>query len=72
MSVGTVADRLGLSYAGANRLVALLVDQGILKEITSHQRNRVFVYASYLRLFTDEPVEKEIAASLLTPARSTS
>jgi Fic family protein len=69
VSVGTVVDRLGLSYAGANRLVALLVDQGFLKEITSHQRNRVFAYASYLQLFTDEPVEKEIAASLL---RSTS
>jgi len=72
VSVGTVVDRLGLSYAGANRLVALLVDQGILKEITSHQRNRVFAYASYLQLFTDEPVEKEIAASLLGPTRSTS
>ncbi len=71
-SVGTVAGRLGLGYPGANRLVALLVDQGILKEITSKERNRVFVYAPYLQLFSDEPVDKEIAASLLGPTQSTS
>lgn len=64
-SVATVADRLELGYPSANRLVALLVDQGILKEITSRERNRVFAYAPYLQLFTDESVDREIAASLL-------
>jgi Fic family protein len=63
-TVGVVEERLGISYAGANRLVSLLVEQGLLREITTQERNRVFAYAPYLELFTDEPVDKEIAATL--------
>lgn len=64
-TIAMVKERLEISYAGANRLVSLLVEQGLLREITSRERNRVFAYAPYLELFMDEPVDKEIAATLL-------
>lgn len=65
-TVGMVVEKIGISYAGANRLVSLLVEQGLLREITSRERNRVFAYAPYLELFMDEPLDKEIAATLFS------
>lgn len=41
----------GLSPKASNDLVQLFVTEGILKEITGYQRNRVFVFDEYVRLF---------------------
>lgn len=40
-----------LSYKAANDLVTDFIKAGILKEMTGQQRNRVFVFESYLNLF---------------------
>lgn len=53
----TVADikaLTGTTYAAANTLVARLVEQGILVEMTGYTRNRRFRYEPYVRLFTDD------------------
>jgi Fic family protein len=41
----------GLSPKASNDLVQLFVTERILKEITGYQRNRVFVFDEYVRLF---------------------
>lgn len=41
----------GLSRKAANDLVAAFVENGILKENTGYQRNRVFIFDEYMRLF---------------------
>ena len=54
-----IRDLLGTSYAAANNLVARFVENGILKEFTGQKRNRIFQYADYINLFTDEPWDDE-------------
>ena len=44
---------LGITYAGANALVARFLSLGLLEEITGWSRNRIFRYAPYLDLFAD-------------------
>jgi len=41
----------GLSRKAANDLIALFVEKKILKENTGYQRNRVFIFDEYLKLF---------------------
>ena len=41
----------GLSPKAANDLIGKFVELGILKESTGYQRNRIFVFESYLDLF---------------------
>jgi Fic family protein len=41
----------GLSKKAANDLVAIFVQEKILKEVTGQSRNRVFVFQKYLELF---------------------
>lgn len=53
VSVAEVRELTGTGFAAANTLVARLVDQGILVEITGNARNRRFRYEPYMRLFTD-------------------
>ena len=53
VTVKTVQDITKTSYQAANRLVARLVELGILQEITGHARNRRFLYATYIALFRD-------------------
>ena len=65
ITVAAVQSHLGISYASANRLIARLTDIGILRAITSGERNRVFAYAPYLELFMDGPIDEEVAATLL-------
>jgi MoxR-like ATPase len=55
VSAKDVQDLLGTTFAGANQVVARLVELGILHEITGHARNRRFRYEPYVNLFTDEP-----------------
>lgn len=42
---------LGISYKSANDLIADMVHNGLLKEVTGKGRNRVFVFDQYLQLF---------------------
>ncbi|OHE81596.1 MAG: cell filamentation protein Fic [Lysobacterales bacterium GWF1_69_6] len=53
VSVKAVQERTGLSPKAANDLVAAFTDKGILVETTGFQRNRMFVFAEYLKLFSD-------------------
>ena len=41
----------GLSKKAANDLVQVFVEKGILTEITGQQRNRLFGFHEYVRLF---------------------
>jgi Fic family protein len=54
VTVNTEAESLAISFTAANRLIDRMVEIGILKEITGHARNRVFSYASYIDLFSDD------------------
>jgi len=49
--VNQVKEVTGLSYKAANDLVSDFIRVGILKEMTGQQRNRVFVFEAYLKLF---------------------
>lgn len=51
VTIKDVQDMTGLSAKAANDLVQAFVDQGILVETTGYQRNRVFNFAEYLKLF---------------------
>jgi Fic family protein len=42
-----------LSYKAANELAAQMREHGILREITGQSRNRVFIFADYLAVFSD-------------------
>ena len=50
VTVGGVQAITGTSYPPANRLVARLVEVGILEEITGDRRNRVYRYTPYLQI----------------------
>lgn len=51
VTVKDVQDMTGLSTKAANDLVQAFVDLDILVESTGYQRNRVFDFADYLRMF---------------------
>ncbi len=55
VSVSDVQGLIGTTYPAANSLVARLVKEGILHEMTGQARNRRFLYSDYLSLFRDEP-----------------
>ena len=50
LTVAHVPEITGTNYPAANRLVARLVQIGVLEEISGSRRNRVFRYGPYLRL----------------------
>lgn len=54
VSIGAVADILSVTHQSANSLVAELVKLGVLIEITGYERNRLYRFEEYVRLFTDE------------------
>ena len=61
----------GTNFPAANRLVARLVDLGILDEITGDRRNRVYRYTPYLQILeptTPKPTHDHQVA--LTPHES--
>lgn len=43
---------LGITYASASTLAKGLEEIGIFKEITGFKRNRFFLFAEYLNLFS--------------------
>lgn len=56
VNVGLVADKLGVSFLTANRLIERFVGLNLLEEITGGPRNRVFRYTPYLAVFEDQPI----------------
>jgi Fic family protein len=57
VSVNEVQALIGTTYPAANDLVARLVECGILTEITGQQRNRRYMYESYINLFHEPSPE---------------
>jgi hypothetical protein len=53
ISDSPVRDLLDVSFENANGLVRRLAAHGILHEMTGQCRNRHFVYAPYVALFSD-------------------
>jgi Fic family protein len=53
VSVNDVRERTGTTFAAANSLVSRLVKLGVLSEMTGYARNRRFIYAPYIALFSD-------------------
>lgn len=51
VSVNSVKELLGISFANANLLIERLQTLEVLEEITGNRRNRAFSYEPYLRLF---------------------
>ena len=51
VTVTGVQKEIGTTYPAANNLVARLVEQGILHEMTGRVRHRQFLYVEYLQLF---------------------
>jgi Fic family protein len=51
ISVSDAQKMTGLSIKAANDLVRIFVEMKILRETTGYQRNRVFVFDEYMRLF---------------------
>lgn len=49
--VKEVQEATGLSFKAANDLVADFIKSNIIKELTGQNRNRVFVFEEYLKLF---------------------
>lgn len=47
------SELLGISHQAASSLLKKMVDDGILEEVTGYQRNRVYFFHRYLRLFSD-------------------
>jgi len=54
VSVSDVQAMSGTAYRAANRLVAGLVEIGILEEITGDRRNRVYRYTPYLQILESD------------------
>jgi Fic family protein len=54
VTIRTVERLTGLSFGNAGKLVARLVEIGILAEMTGQQRRRRYRYSEYLSLFTTE------------------
>ncbi|MCG8527165.1 MAG: Fic family protein [Opitutales bacterium] len=55
LKVTDVEQLLNVTFAAANSLISRLTRLGILQEITGQKRHRVFRYAPYLDLFSDQP-----------------
>ena len=53
IKVKQVEDLLGVRYNTAAALIHDLIKLGILREITGHKRNRLYIFDPYVRLFTD-------------------
>ncbi len=54
VTVADVRQTTGTAYSAANRLTARLVEIGVLREVTGHDRNRVFLYERYMRTLEGE------------------
>ncbi len=53
-TVNSTMELLDLKYVPASKLIAALVDLGILNEVTGYKRNRIFMFEQYLDVFRNE------------------
>ena len=51
VTAGQVSDLLGVTHQTASALLNKMVEDNMLSEITGYQRNRIFVFERYMRLF---------------------
>ena len=51
VNVKEIQKKTGLSAKAANDLIKVFLNEGILREITGFQRNRIFVFDEYMNLF---------------------
>ena len=54
LDVRSIQDGLGISYERANRLMASFNNKDILRQVPNRQRDRIFIFDRYLRLFNYE------------------
>ena len=52
MNAKQMSEQLGITYASASTLAKSFEEIGIFKEITGFKRNRLFLFAEYLDLFS--------------------
>jgi hypothetical protein len=52
MNTRQMSERLGITYTSASTLAKSFEEIGIFKEITGFKRNRLFLFAEYLGLFS--------------------
>lgn len=50
VNANLVSEHIGLSPKASNDLLRDFVKLGILKEVTGYKRNRMFVFAEYLKI----------------------
>ncbi|WP_310626440.1 Fic family protein [Limnohabitans sp.] len=53
MTLADLAKKQGVSKSTAHATINVLLDRGVLKEITGQMRDRIYVFDRYLALFTD-------------------
>jgi Fic family protein len=51
VNVNVVSERIGVTFATANKLIGRFEELGLVREITGQRRSRRFSYDPYLRLF---------------------
>lgn len=54
-----ISERLAITYASASTLAKNFEEIGIFKEITGFKRNRLFLFAEYLDLFSSHGERRE-------------
>lgn len=54
ITVNNVTEVLDLSYSNTNNLIKSFQEMGLLRSMSRYQRNRRFIYSSYLSMFVDE------------------
>lgn len=52
-SIPVLRDRTGLSYSTVARSIEALERLGVIREVTGHKRNRVYVYERYLEVLSE-------------------
>ena len=53
ITVSRLVAKFGFTAPTANSALSVLIEQGIVREITGHRRNRVFSYTEYLRTLNE-------------------
>jgi Fic family protein len=54
INVNQIAEALHITYQSANGRVQRFIELGSLREMTGQSRNRLFRFAPYIELFTDQ------------------
>lgn len=52
VTINDIVNELGVSKPTINSLVKDFENKGILKEITGHKRNKIYVFDEYLKIYS--------------------